>query len=69
LQEAIETEIEVEIVEEIVIEMIVEVEAEAMIVDHVMEETDPRAVSIADNKAILPVIAPSVIFKYIVARK
>ena len=55
-----------EIAEVIDIEMIVEAGAEAMTVDPAMEETeiDLRAVSIADKKDTLLVIAPSVIFKY-----
>jgi len=46
--------------------MIVEAEAEVMTEDPAMEETeiDLRAVSIADKKDTLLVIAPSVIFKY-----
>ena len=65
LHEATVIEIE-EIAEVIDIEMIVEAGAEAMTVDPAMEETeiDLRAVSIADKKDTLLVIAPSVIFKY-----
>jgi len=59
-------EIEEEIAVVIDIEMIVEAEAEVMTEDPAMEETeiDLRAVSIADKKDTLLVIAPSVIFKY-----
>lgn len=56
----------IEIEEVIDIEMNVEAGAEVMTVDPAMEETeiDLRAVSIADKKDTLLVIAPSVIFKY-----
>ena len=66
LQEATVTVIEEEIAVGIDIEMIVEAEAEVMIVDPAMEETeiDLRAVSIADNKDTLLVIALNVILKY-----
>ena len=59
-------EIEEEIAVVIDTEMIVEAEAEAMTVDPAMEETeiDLKAVLIVDKKDTLPVIAPSVIFKY-----
>jgi hypothetical protein len=66
LHEATVIEIEEEIAVVIDIEMIVEAEAEVMTEDPAMEETeiDLRAVSIADKKDTLLVIAPSVIFKY-----
>jgi hypothetical protein len=66
LHEATVIEIEEEIAVVIDIEMIVEAEAEVMTEYPAMEETeiDLRAVSIADKKDTLLVIAPSVIFKY-----